>query len=68
MGKNRIQDNSALMGHLYYNGKEVSAVLQSGDTYNYPKENPKQEFNLLGFNFQALVHKCVTLNEKWGKK
>ena len=56
------------MGHLYYNGKEVSAVLQSGDTYNYPKENPKQEFNLLGFNFQALVHKCVTLNEKWGKK
>jgi hypothetical protein len=55
--KNRIQDKGAITGYLFYNGKQVAEISPSFVMDSNPKENPKQEYQLLGLNFQALMEK-----------
>lgn len=55
--KNRIQDKGAITGYLFYNGKQVSETSPSFIMESNPKENAKQEFQLLGLNFMALMDK-----------
>ncbi len=55
--KNRIQNKADITGYLFYNGKQVSETSPSYELESYPKENSKQEYTMLGLNFQALMAK-----------
>lgn len=53
--KNRIRDKAELSGILLYNGKQVAETWPSYSLESHPKENPKQEFTLVGLNFPVLM-------------
>jgi hypothetical protein len=55
--KNRIDDKSAVSGLLFYQGRQVAEISASFLMDALPKENPKQEYQLIGLNFQALMDK-----------
>jgi hypothetical protein len=66
--KNRILDKGAITGYLFYNGKQVTEVSPSYIMDSTPKENPKEEFQLVALNFTALMEKPETSGyDSWFK-
>ncbi len=58
--KNRIQNKGAITGYVFYNGKQVAEETPSYIIESHPKENPKEEFQLIALNFPALMEKPET--------
>lgn len=55
--KNRIMNYADITGYLFYNGKQIDEATPSYPLKLFPKENPKEYFELVGVTFAALMDK-----------
>jgi hypothetical protein len=55
--KNKIMDYSAVTGFLFYNGKQIAETSPGFPLQLYPKENPKESYELVTLQFPILMDK-----------
>lgn len=54
--KNKIMNYAAIQGYLYYKGKQIAETSGSFPLKLHPKENAKESFELVGFQFPVLMN------------